>query len=167
MIDLDIFEQDFEDELINYFVSKTKNVHVAINEFKKFFVMSILSNAEDPDFISGYIPVEEIIDEIWHYCILQTKEYLQLCSRVRKDFVLHHRSDTSKQNIESKYSARSINAKLDILVSYFHNFGPFDLESAQHWTTAKAILEETNWNASELNKFIHGLSIGIESKNEK
>lgn len=47
-----------------------------------------------PDRLGGlFLPVEQDVDEIWHYLILQTREYRDLCEqRLPGGHFIHHRS---------------------------------------------------------------------------
>jgi hypothetical protein len=70
--------------MLHYFRKKFSQLTEAelrarIEETLKFLAIST--------YCSGAIPVSREIDEIWHYWILQTKEYEQKCLRTNMEFV--------------------------------------------------------------------------------
>lgn len=93
-----------------------------------------------PERLAGlFLPVEQAIDEVWHYLILQTREYRELCEeRLPGRFFIHHRSlpyEDYQQGQPSREQA--LEEALCWLPLYRGEFGPFDEGALPHWTMVR------------------------------
>ncbi|MBP2586211.1 hypothetical protein J3A78_006689 [Streptomyces sp. PvR006] len=94
--------------------------------------------------LSGlFLPVEQDIDEIWHYLILQTREYRTLCEeRLPGRFFIHHRSIAYEDYQEEPGRERALEEALRWIPLYCREFGPFDEGALPHWTIVRFLHEE-------------------------
>lgn len=93
-----------------------------------------------PERLAGlFLPVEQAIDEVWHYLILQTREYRELCEeRLPGRFFIHHRS-LPFEDYQQKQPSReqALAEALRWLPLYREEFGPFDEGALPHWTMVR------------------------------
>ncbi|WP_197419583.1 hypothetical protein [Burkholderia sp. TSV86] len=90
-----------------------------------------------------FLPVEQSIDEIWHYLILQTREYRALCeTSLPGRFFIEHRSLPYEEYRQSPSREQVIEEALRWLPLYRNTFGPFDKHSAPHWTMVRFLHEQ-------------------------
>ncbi|WP_437631315.1 glycine-rich domain-containing protein [Sorangium sp. So ce854] len=94
-----------------------------------------------PEPLAGlFLPVEQAIDEIWHYLILQTREYRELCEeRLPGRFFIHHRSLPYEDYQATQQPGReqALEEALRWLPLYSEEFGPFDEGALPHWTMVR------------------------------
>ena len=107
------------------------------------------------DQCTGAIPVSREIDEIWHYWILQTQEYMNLCKLLPTGEYIHHSSNDYDRYFDPGVNDRS-NLGLDIkmLALYVTNFGPFEENRARHWLLASHLIEKCGWTVQQLNEWL-------------
>ncbi|WP_043263219.1 hypothetical protein [Streptomyces sp. CT34] len=91
------------------------------------------------DRLSGlFLPVEQDIDEIWHYLILQTREYRTLCEeRLPGRFFVEHRSIAYEDYQEAPGREGALEEALRWIPLYCREFGPFDEGALPHWTIVR------------------------------
>ncbi|NLU68199.1 hypothetical protein [Streptomyces sp. HNM0574] len=89
--------------------------------------------------LSGlFLPVEQHIDEIWHYLILQTREYRAWCEqRLPGGFFIEHRSIAYEDYQEEPPRERMLEEALRWIPLYCREFGPFDEGALPHWTMVR------------------------------
>lgn len=74
-----------------------------------------------------FLPVEQDIDEIWHYLILQTREYRALCEeRLPGQFFIEHRSIAYEDYQQEPGREQALEEALRWIPLYCQEFGPFD-----------------------------------------
>ncbi|CAM2139444.1 conserved protein of unknown function [Pararobbsia alpina] len=85
-----------------------------------------------------FLPVEQEIDDVWHYLILQTREYKTLCEeRLPGRFFIHHRSLPYGEHRQEATREQRIEAALRWLPLYRDTFGAMDEHALPYWTMAK------------------------------
>ncbi|TJZ58912.1 hypothetical protein FCH28_01785 [Streptomyces piniterrae] len=91
------------------------------------------------DRLSGlFLPVEQDIDEIWHYLILQTREYRTLCEeRLPGKFFIEHRSIAYEDYQQEPGREQALEEALRWIPLYCQEFGPFDEGALAHWTIVR------------------------------
>jgi hypothetical protein len=97
-----------------------------------------------PAQLSGlFLPVEQSIDEIWHYLILQTREYRVLCEeRLPGGFFIEHRSVSYNEYGQAPSRETLIEQSLRWLPLYREAFGAFSETASRHWTMVRFLREE-------------------------
>ncbi|WP_437955735.1 hypothetical protein WME76_30130 [Sorangium sp. So ce119] len=102
----------------------------------------LISRHPEP-LVGLFLPVEQAIDEIWHYLILQTREYRELCEeRLPGRFFIHHRSLPYEDYQETQPSReQALEEALRWLPLYREEFGPFDEGALPHWTMVRFLHE--------------------------
>jgi hypothetical protein len=104
---------------------------------------------------SGSIPVSKEIDEIWHYWILQTQEYEQLCLLLPTAVFIHHSSNAYMESVDSKLSGHdSLLSHVKMLAAYVANYGPFEESRVKFWTLASELCEKCHWSTHDLNAWL-------------
>ncbi|CAM5472454.1 hypothetical protein GCM10010329_30920 [Streptomyces spiroverticillatus] len=104
-----------------------------------------------------FLPVEQDIDEIWHFLILQTREYRDLCEqRLPGGHFIHHRSisyDAYRTSAETVAPSRATAAEeaLRWIPLYAEAFGGYDAEGLPHWTVVRFLHEELGLSLTEIN----------------
>ena len=150
--------------MLQYFTRKLSHlapqlVLVQVEEALKFLMLA--------DECTGAIPVSKEIDEIWHYWILQTQEYMELCELLPTGNYIHHSSNDYGVYFDSTINERA-NLELDIkmLALYVKNFGPFERNRIQYWLLAKHLVNKCGWSLQELNDWLMGDSL-VHKQSEK
>ncbi|WP_405977843.1 hypothetical protein [Streptomyces sp. NBC_00158] len=98
-----------------------------------------------------FLPVEQDIDEIWHYLILQTREYRALCEdRLPGGFFVHHRSIGYEEYQAEPGRERAVEEALRWIPLYCAEFGPVDEGILPHWTIVRFLHEGLNLSLAEI-----------------
>ncbi|MGW4032142.1 hypothetical protein ACWEFL_22995 [Streptomyces sp. NPDC004838] len=98
-----------------------------------------------------FLPVEQHIDEIWHFLILQTREYRTLCEeRLPGKVFIDHRSIGYEEYQRQPGRERSIEEALRWVPLYCREFGPFDEGALPHWTIVRFLHERMNLSLSDI-----------------
>ncbi|APY89593.1 hypothetical protein DCW30_13205 [Streptomyces alfalfae] len=105
-----------------------------------------------PDRLGGlFLPVEQDIDEIWHYLILQTREYRELCEqRLPGGHFIHHRSISYDAYQAAPGRETAAEEALRWLPLYTAAFGPFDEAALPHWTVVRFLHDELGLSLAEI-----------------
>ncbi|MGI5532344.1 hypothetical protein ACQEVX_34760 [Streptomyces syringium] len=132
------------DEVVKYFTGKTE----AAPDFVERQVLECLRYlyliSRHREQLSGlFLPVEQEIDEIWHYLILQTREYRELCEeRLPGRFFIHHRSIGYEDYQQEPGREQAIEEALRWIPLYCREFGPFDEGALPHWTIVRFLHQQ-------------------------
>ncbi|QLH20074.1 hypothetical protein [Streptomyces sp. Rer75] len=98
-----------------------------------------------------FLPVEQDIDEIWHYLILQTREYRDLCEqRLPGGHFIHHRSISYDAYQEAPGRKAAAEEALRWIPLYTAAFGPFDADALPHWTIVRFLHDELGMSLGEI-----------------
>ncbi|MFI1190651.1 hypothetical protein [Streptomyces californicus] len=105
-----------------------------------------------PERLGGlFLPVEQEIDEIWHYLILQTREYRALCEdRLPGRFFIHHRSIAYEDYQEGPGREQALEEALRWIPLYCQEFGPFDTGALPHWTMVRFLHERMLFSLADI-----------------
>lgn len=102
-----------------------------------------------------FLPVEQAIDDVWHYLILQTREYRMFCERsLPGHFFIEHRSMPYQQYGKEPQREQMAEEALRWLPLYRVTFGEFDEKSAPWWTLLRFLREELNMTLAQINALI-------------
>jgi hypothetical protein len=107
-------------------------------------------------FCNGDIPFSLAVDEVWHYWIMETKEYFALCEKLHGRGYIHHSSNDYQEftHKDVKSKKPDFDRIINILVTYVHNYGPFTADRIQYWPFAERIMEGFDWNLTQLNDWL-------------
>ncbi|WP_407554540.1 hypothetical protein QOM21_32290 [Streptomyces sp. Pv4-95] len=98
-----------------------------------------------------FLPVEQDIDEIWHYLILQTREYRQLCEeRLPGRFFIEHRSIAYEDYQQEPGREQAIEEALRWIPLYCREFGPFDEGALPHWTIVRFLHRQMDLSLAQI-----------------
>ncbi|RDI67921.1 hypothetical protein [Nocardia pseudobrasiliensis] len=105
-----------------------------------------------PQALGGlFLPVEQQIDEVWHYLILQTREYTDLCeNRLPGGHFIHHRSISYGDYGDRQSRETMLEQSLRWIPLYCGRFGDFDAEGARWWTMVRFLHEEMGYGLAEI-----------------
>jgi hypothetical protein len=138
--------------MLHYFRKKLANLsenelRVRLEETLKFLALA--------RFCTGPIPISSEIDEIWHYWILQTQQYRQVCCFLPGGEFLHHSSNAYIECFDPEVGSRD-NLRSDVLMlaTYVANFGPFEHDRFKYWMLARHLIENCGWTLNELNSWL-------------
>lgn len=131
--------------------AEPSEIDARTEELIKYLNMSVYCN--------GDIPFSLAVDEVWHYLIMETKEYFALCAKLHGKGYIHHTSSDYQE-----YTQRDIKSKkpdfdrfMNILVAYVHNYGPFEADRTKYWPFVERIMESFEWDVAQLNQWLQGL----------
>ncbi|MFF2807420.1 hypothetical protein ACFVT2_09570 [Streptomyces sp. NPDC058000] len=104
------------------------------------------------DRLSGlFLPVEQDIDEIWHYLILQTREYRALCEqRLPGGYFIEHRSIGYEAYQQEPGREQALDEALRWIPLYCREFGPFDEDALPHWTIVRFLHQRMGLSLAEI-----------------
>ncbi|AJE85558.1 hypothetical protein SLNWT_5182 [Streptomyces albus] len=98
-----------------------------------------------------FLPVEQEIDEIWHYLILQTREYRALCEqRLPGGFFIEHRSIGYEDYQEQPGREQLAEEALRWIPLYRAEFGPYDEGALPHWTIVRFLHRNLGLSLAEI-----------------
>ncbi|ANP53048.1 hypothetical protein J2Z21_000649 [Streptomyces griseochromogenes] len=98
-----------------------------------------------------FLPVEQEIDEIWHYLILQTREYRALCEeRLPGRFFIEHRSIGYEDYQQEPGRERALEEALRWIPLYCREFGPFDAGALPHWTIVRFLHRQMGLSLADI-----------------
>ncbi|WP_030024240.1 hypothetical protein [Streptomyces monomycini] len=102
--------------------------------------------------LSGlFLPVEQDIDEIWHYLILQTREYREWCEqRLPGRFFIEHRSIGYDAYQQEPGREQAIEEALRWIPLYVREFGPFDEGALPHWTIVRFLHDQLSMSLRDI-----------------
>jgi hypothetical protein len=122
-------------------------LNARIDETLKFLVIS--------PYCTGPIPVTKDIDEIWHYWILETKEYAVLCRALGTGEFIHHTSNQYLEYFqEEPAEAEDLLLGVRMLAIYVENYGPFMKDRTKYWLLADHLCSKRGWSVEELNEWL-------------
>lgn len=136
-----------------YFTQKLKplsshEIDVRIEEMLKYLNMAIHFN--------GDIPVSEEIDDVWHYWILETAEYVRLCRKLHGGTIRHHSSKdyAAYSDPDAKTRRMDLTYGISILSSYVLNYGPYEQGRVRYWPLAERLMDHLGWELDQLNDWL-------------
>lgn len=142
---------DLHAEVVHHFIDKTgyEEDYVARQTLECLRYLYLVSKYREQ--LAGlFLPVEQEIDEIWHYLILQTREYSALCERLPGGTFINHRS-ISYENYQHEPSREQlIEESLRWLPLYRDEFGPFDEGALPHWTMVRFLHERMSLSIADI-----------------
>ena len=142
--------------MLGYFKKKLPHLPAAeigarIEETLKFLNIAI--------YCRGDIPVTREIDEVWHYWILETKEYWQLCQRLQgRKFVHHSSKDYPAASSDVFDEDADLVSNVATLGTYVLNYGPFEADRVKYWRLATLLVDKRGWTVERLNAWLGGLA---------
>ncbi|WP_251096418.1 hypothetical protein [Streptomyces sp. Caat 7-52] len=141
------------DEVVRHFTAKPDapsetTVRHRVRECLRYLYLV----SRHPDRLGGlFLPVEQDLDEIWHYLILQTRQYRELCEhRLPGGHFIHHRSISYDAYQEAPGRETAAEEALRWIPLYTAAFGPFDEDALPHWTIVRFLHDEFGLALPEL-----------------
>lgn len=138
-------------EVVDHFAAKTgEPVDFVERQALECLRYLYLVSAHREELAGLFLPVEQEIDEVWHYLILQTAEYRELCARLPGGFFIEHRS-VSYTAYEKESSREQAAAEaLRWIPLYRDAFGPFDEGALPHWTMVRFLHSELGLTMAQI-----------------
>ena len=163
--DQEILKTYVTHQMMSYFQTKVPMLSygalsLRICELLKYLVLV--------QFSPGRILFGKEIDEIWHYWILQTRQYAQLCEKLPGHTFHHHSSRDYQDSADAADSvsiASALQRAISFFVSYYRNFGPMTDDRLVCWPPLQQIAKEAEWDIKDLNAFLHEQATGNASDN--
>jgi hypothetical protein len=128
-----------------------EEIDIRTEELLKYLNMSVYCN--------GDIPFNRDIDDVWHFWIMETREYFDLCNKLHGKGYIHHSSNDYQEyfNQDVKDKKPDFDRVIHILVSYVLNYGPFDERRVRYWPLAERLMNSMQWNAEQLNAWLFNI----------
>ncbi|MFI6639024.1 hypothetical protein [Streptomyces sp. NPDC050504] len=152
----DLLGSALHEEVVGHFTAKTEHERPYVEHQVRECLRYLYLVSRHPDRLGGlFLPVEQDIDEIWHFLILQTREYRELCEqRLPGGHFIHHRSIayTEYQDGDRANAGRRTAAEeaLRWIPLYTAAFGPFDEHALPHWTIVRFLHQEMGMGLAEI-----------------
>ncbi|MFB7631439.1 hypothetical protein ACFC0M_10900 [Streptomyces sp. NPDC056149] len=148
----DLLGRPLHDEVLAHFTALTgeSEEYVARQLTECLRYLYLVSRHRDR--LGGlFLPVEQDIDEIWHYLILQTREYRALCEqRLPGRYFIEHRSIGYEEYQQEPGRERALDEALRWIPLYCREFGPFDEGALPHWTIVRFLHRRLGWSLAEI-----------------
>lgn len=140
------------DEVVLYFMRRTGAPRARIEYQVVECLRYLYLISRYPKQLGGlFLPVEQEIDEIWHYLILQTRPYRELCEeRLPGGFFIEHRSLAFSLYQQEPSRTELIEEALRWLPLYHSTFGPFDENALPHWTMVRFLHDQLGLSLSDI-----------------
>ncbi|MFH8346116.1 hypothetical protein [Streptomyces sp. NPDC018045] len=139
-------------EVVQHFValSGAENAYVERQVTECLRYLYLVSRHREQ--LSGlFLPVEQDIDEIWHYLILQTREYREWCEqRLPGRFFIEHRSIGYDAYQQEPGREQVIEEALRWIPLYVREFGPFDEGALPHWTIVRFLHDQLSMSLRDI-----------------
>ncbi|MEU5159460.1 hypothetical protein AB0G74_07600 [Streptomyces sp. NPDC020875] len=139
-------------EVVDYFIGQTGKTREEIEREVLECLRYLYLVSRHRDQLGGlFLPVDQHIDEIWHYLILQTREYRDLCeNRLPGGFFVEHRSIGYEEYQQEPGRERTIEEALRWIPLYCWEFGAFDEGALPHWTIVRFLHERLEMPLAEI-----------------
>ncbi|RJQ68544.1 hypothetical protein D5S17_31855 [Pseudonocardiaceae bacterium YIM PH 21723] len=139
-------------EMVGYFTRKTEHPAEFVDRMVLETVRYLYLVSAHQDRLSGlFLPVEQENDEVWHYLILQTREYRQLCEeRLPGRYFINHRSIAYETYQSEPDRRQMIEEALRWIPLYCQEFGPFEAAALPHWTMVRFLHEELGMSLEKI-----------------
>lgn len=151
MANLSLLSEEFRREIALGVNLPKETADEAILEFLRFATLALDSPGRKAH-AQRFIPVVQLIDKVWHFCLLQTREYAALCEAIAPGRFLHHRTilyDAYRQTVPD---VRDLHQEdLSWIASYVASFGGFTERTIQYWRIPTLLLSELGWDVERVN----------------
>ncbi|GHC67916.1 hypothetical protein [Streptomyces cinnamoneus] len=139
-------------EVVTHFADKTGETPDRVERQVTECLRYLYLVSRHQDRLAGlFLPVEQDIDEIWHYLILQTREYRALCEeRLPGRFFIHHRSIAYEDYQQEPGREQALEEALRWIPLYVRAFGPFDEGALPHWTIVRFLHEQMDMSLQDI-----------------
>ncbi|MFD7417348.1 hypothetical protein [Kitasatospora purpeofusca] len=148
----ELLGEDLHAEVVAYTVTRTGCAPAdAARQVTECLRYLYLVSRHREELAGLFLPVEQHIDEIWHYLILQTREYRALCEeRLPGRFFVHHRGIPYESYQEEPGRRQAAEEALRWIPLYCGAFGPFDEGALPHWTIVRYLHEQLDMSLEEI-----------------
>jgi hypothetical protein len=150
-------------ELVNEFLSSRQiyllrkvitdvsesDLNLRMAEMVKFLILASLDTGS-----STFIPCTNEIDDLWHACILETREYREMCDRLPGKRFVEHKHLPFEEFVEERSTEDMLRSDLEWAASYVANFGPFSAEALPLWIFPQLLMKRMDWSLPELNAYL-------------
>ncbi|GAB2872006.1 hypothetical protein GCM10027093_04540 [Paraburkholderia jirisanensis] len=121
--------------------------HQVIECLRYLYLLSVY-----PQQLMGlFLPVEQSIDDVWHYLILQTREYRALCEEgLPGRIFIEHRSLPYAEYQQEPRREHLIEEALRWLPLYRDTFGAFDEHGLPYWTMARFLRDQIGLSNAQI-----------------
>jgi hypothetical protein len=153
--DQELFDTFVTPQMMRYFLAKMpelgeETLRLRLCELLKYLLLVRFS--------PGRILFGRDIDNLWHYWILQTRQYAQLCEKLPGGSFRHHSSNDYQETADATDTvsvADALQRALSFFISYYRNFGPIAEDRLACWPVLAQIAEAAEWDLDALNSFLH------------
>ncbi|MGA7557705.1 MAG: hypothetical protein WCF61_04745 [Terriglobales bacterium] len=158
-----ITNQQLRDAFLNpqmhgYFEKKlpslsSAEVLIRVEETLKFLNMAT--------YFQCNIPVTKELDDVWHYWILETREYSQLCAKLQGGRFIHHSSNVylNSGSEENRPQENDLEEEVAMLGTYALNYGPFERDRVKYWLFAAYLIDTCGWSLERLNDWLMSAAV--------
>jgi len=107
--------------------------------------------SSQPTLIHGFLPVNQEIDDIWHYFIIQTREYDLFCKKLPGGFFFNHKSIHFNVYTKTRVRESIVRDFIKWIKPYRNCFDDFKEETVPYWIAPKFICKSLEITTEELN----------------
>lgn len=126
---------------------KPDDIERRFQECLKFlYISSIIKGGCD-------VPISSEVDDVWHFMIMQTWQYKELCSKLPGKKFIHHNSNDYPRDEEKERTQTDMERFLTYVPLYVKYFGPFTSHVEQDWPCLGMIKNATDWGLDQINDF--------------
>lgn len=130
---------------------KEKDHTEALEECLRFLYLLSVT----PSLRSRFIPVCDDTDQIWHYLIIQTRFYSDLCKKLPSGEFIHHGSISFDHYLDAQNSSddrsQIFSEFLEWIPHYLRHFGEFTPAASKYWKIID-ILHQQGLSLEDINQ---------------
>lgn len=132
-----------------------RELNIRMTEMVKFLILASMDEGT-----SNFIPCTNEIDDLWHACILETREYREMCGRLPGKRFIEHKHLPFDEFVEEKSTEDMLRSDLEWGASYVANFGPFSGEALPLWIFPQLLMKRMEWSLPEMNAYFSTIKDG-------
>jgi hypothetical protein len=158
-----ILPSELYQDLCEHLQMEKSAADLPVREFLRFAKLSLLMPRKIPG-LYRFIPVVPLIDKIWHFLILQTREYHEICEQLQPGKFLHHRTFLYERHMSINPKISELHQEdLSWLASYVDNFGDYSKEAVVFWRIPLLLMSELDWSLEKVNMLAYELILNSKS----
>nr|WP_226352163.1 hypothetical protein [Pseudonocardia sp. ICBG601] len=139
-----LFLGDLHQETVTYTQHHNQvSAETAVGQTREAFRYLYLVSTFREELAGLFLPVIQDVDEVWHYWILQTREYAEFCERLPGSFFIHHRSIGYSEFSTEPTREELAEQALRWIPLYTRCFGVIDETTADCWKIVKFLIDVT------------------------
>lgn len=138
-------EQTIKKINLKFSENSVQELHGSLREVIRFLYLSAYAPS------SVFFPGDKLVDDLWHTLITETKDYRNLCNKLKPGCFIDHTGTTFEDYKSTKTNEEVNIEQLSWLASYVKNFDEIDEIAFHCLTLSKELSQRAGGGLKELN----------------